>query len=449
MIWIIAGLLAVAGEVTLLDPVAVEPAVVTELEHDVESVPYLPEDYRKPRPLTFFQGFLDAEPIKLYPKLHWPNHGHQIAPALTIYGSYSVFGAGYDDAAGPRAGFGHQLLIDVDLNLSATERIHAQWRPVGEKNSGGSLLQLNNDVRYVDNATPLPQRVWLEASLAEVFSGYIPDTVVADWLVTAGLYPYELHNRLLVNDDIVGVMLSKNTFIVEPFSNILVQGFVGFDEIDAFANEDDVRMVGFHATADWRRRFLELSYVHLWDVTASNRNQDYVAFSVTQLLGPANIAGRILANIGDEGRDGGGQLYVLEGNWTRELISDRPFESLVVYTTAYWATEGWNPISGGNFDRLRSTFAVNPLVRLSAQNLGVESRGVAAGVECFGRHHDWAFIPEVAAEFQENRQTAGVGFRLRRQVGKRSQLELFGLTSVAGSTELRRHGLFLEWITFF
>lgn len=418
--------------------------------HDTaHPVPYLPEGYQKPRPLTWLKGFLDPEPIQLYPNLHWFNHGHQITPALTVYGAYSVFGAGNEDNNQTRAGIGHQLLIDVDLSFGATERLHAQWRPVGEKNSGGSFLQLNNDVRYIDNATPLPQTIWFEGSVSEIFSGYIPDTVVADWALTAGLYPYQLHNQLLINDDIVGVMLSKDTFIFEPFSNILVQSFFAFDEIDAFSNEDDVRMAGAHVTADWQQRFIELTYIHLWDVTASDRNQEYLAASVTQLMGPLNIAGRFLANIGDEGRDGGGQLYVLEGNWTRLLDGCRLFESVVVYSTAFWATEGWNPASGGSFDRLRSNFAVNPLVRLSVDNQGIETRGIATGAEFFGTHEDWAVIPEFAAEFPQDDEVFSFGCRLRRQIGKRSQVELRGLTSITDRDRLRRHGVFLEWITFF
>src|SRR5690606_28145669 len=101
---------------------------------EVPTVPYLPENYVPPQPITAFQGFLQPEPIKLYPKLHWPWGGNQFTPALTIYGSYSVFGTGINEGDRTLAGIGHQMLVDVDFDLGATERIHAQWRPVGEKN---------------------------------------------------------------------------------------------------------------------------------------------------------------------------------------------------------------------------------------------------------------------------------------------------------------------------
>jgi hypothetical protein len=412
---------------------------------------YLPEDYQKPRPLyTHWQGFLDGEPIRLYPNLHWPFNGYQITPALTVYGSYHLFAVGFQEGNDEVAGIGHQLFLDADLAFGATERIHAQWRPIGEKNTGGSLLRLNDDVDYIDNSSALPQRLWLEADISEVFSGIIPDTAMADFLVTAGLFPYFLHNRLLISDDIVGVMISKNDLIHEPFSKILIQVFGAFDEVDAFANEQHVRIFGTHWFADWQSRNLEATYVRMMDDSDPSRNQDYYALSVTQLWGVWNFAGRVLLQMGDDGRDGSGQLYVWEANWTRYFHTHiLGFESLLWYATAFWATEGWQSISGGNFDRLRSTFAVNPLVRLTVDPTGVENRGIAMGTEFFAWHKDLAVIPEIAVEFPGDDEVVGFGMRVRRKMGKRSQLELRGISSISAADSLRRHGAFLEWSMFF
>lgn len=429
------------------DPVCVPGAPAFEQEGHPG---YLPEDFPKPRPFTHWQGFLDADPIPLYPGLNWPWDGNQITPALVMYGSYSVFAAAFQQGPDERIGIGHQMLIDVDLSLGATERIHAQWRPVGEKNSGGSFLQLNEDVKYFDNSTALPQRIWLEADISEIFSGLIPDTAVADILVTAGLFPYELHNRLLINDDIVGVIVSKNDLIIEPFSKILGQVFTAFDEVDAVPNEQDVRLVGTHWFIDWQSRNIEATYVHMEVHGDPGLTSDYYAVSLTQLLGPWNVAGRVLGQVGDDGRDGSGELYVLESNWTRYFTEEiLGFESLLLYANAFWATEGWQPISGGNFDRLRNTFEVNPLIRLSLMPPGVENRGFALGTEFFALHKDLAVIPELAVEFPGNDEVVGFGARLRRKVGRRSQVELRGITSASGAANLRRHGAFLEWTSFF
>lgn len=412
---------------------------------------YLPEDFPKPRPLyTHWQGFLDPEPIRLYPRLHWPFHGTQITPALAVYGSYNLFATAFEQAHDERIGIGHHLVIDADLSFGATERIHAQWRPFGEKNKGGSFLQLNDDVDYIDNSSALPQRLWLEADISEVMSGVIPDTAVADILITAGLFPFSLHNRLLIDDDVTGVIVSKNDLIVEPFSKILIQVFGAFDEVDAFASEQHIRIFGTHWFVDWQSRNVEATYVRMMDETNSSRNQDYYALSLTQLLGLWNFAGRSLLQMGDDGRDGSGQLYVFESNYTRyfehEILG---FESLLLYATAFWASEGWQSISGGNFDRLRNTFSVNPLVRLSADPAGVENRGFALGTEFFALRKDLAVIPEVAVEFPADDEVVGLGTRVRRKLNKRSQLEVRGITSLTGADHLRRHGVFLELITFF
>ncbi|MBX3440422.1 MAG: hypothetical protein KF861_23230, partial [Planctomycetaceae bacterium] len=380
----------------------------------------------------------------------WPWDGHQITPSLVIYGAYSIFGTAYQSGKDELVGIGHQMFIDVDFSLGATERIHAQWRPLGKKNTGGSFLRLNDGVDYIDHSSALPQRIWLEADISEVFSGVIPDTVPADILLTAGLFPLEMHNRLLINDDVVGVIVSKNDIIQEPFSKILGQVFGAFDEVDMIPDEEDVRFVGTHWFIDWQTRNIEATYVHVAVQGQPDLNQDYFAVSLTQLWGVWNVAGRVLAQVGDDGRDGSGQLFVFESNWTRYFTEHIVgFESLLLYANAYWATEGWQSISGGNFDRLRNTFEVNPLIRLSADPSGVVNRGFAVGTEFFALHKDLAVIPEIAVEFPGDSEVFGFGLRCRRKIGKRSQLELRCITSASGTEDLRRNGAFVEWISFF
>lgn len=425
------------------------PGPLTAFER--EGYKDLPSNYQPPHPLTLWQEFLGSDAIKIWPKLHWFGDGNQITPALTAYGSYNVFATAFQQDRNEVVGIGHQFLLEVDFSLGATERIHAQWRPFGEKNTGGSLLQLNEDVRYADNGSALPQRLWLEADISEIFSGYFSDLALVDVAISAGLFPYSLHNQLLINDDIVGVIVSKNDIIFEPFSKILVQFLGAFDEIDAFANEDNIRLYGAHAIIDWKTRNVELTYLRVFDATDPARNQDYFGASVVQLWGVWNFAGRALFQLGDEARDGAGQLYVLEANYTRYLQEPLgTFDTYLVYCNAFWATEGWQSISGGNFDRLRGAFAVNPLVQLSLrQGRTPRTAGIAAGVELFLLHKDLAIIPEIALEFPEPDEVLGLGGRIRYKISKQSQLELRGLLSFTGADDLRRDGLFLEWTVFF
>ena len=447
------------------DPLSPEP-FREAVAHDPPE--RLPEGFAKPRPLVAGDGFYDAAPVTWTGRFRWPWGGAVVEPTTVVYGQYRVFGTAFEQNREQFAGVGHDLLVDVDVSLGATERLHAQFRPLAGKNSGGSLLRLNEDVDYLDNSNLLPQRLWLEADLSEVAGGLLGDVAHADVLLTAGLFPYVSHNGLLIADDIGGVLLSKNNLAFGPFSNVLGQALFAFDEVDAydrfvegfetgrtftgpgFGDESDVRLAGTHWQFDWGRRFVEASWMHLWDVTESATNADYLALSVTQLLGPSNVAGRALLKFGDEARFGDGQLFVLEAN-RRRLLDRRPcgFDEAVLYATAFWATEGWTPVSGGTFDRLRSTFAIDPLTPLTVSMTGVRRRGVTLGAELFHSRRDLTFTPEIAADFPDDAAVLGLGATLRQRVGRRSQLSLRGLATFTDDDRFRRQGVFLEWTTFF
>ena len=416
----------------------------------------LGQDYRKPLPLTWGQGFLDPDPVSPHWQWQWPKGGYVWNPTLTVAGVYSIFATAFEEQsfspfADQTVGIGHQMLIDIDYSVGGTERIHAQFRPLGIRNSGGSFLMLNEDVDYIDNSTALPQRLWFEGDISQMLSGIIPETIPADVGLTAGLYPYYLQNGLLINDDIVGVMLSKNSWSGGPFSHVMGQLFFAFDEIDSLAGpEDDNRMIGAHGEVQWGNQYLEGSYAHVWNTGDASRNQDFLAFSVTKFCADWTFTGRFLSNMGDDGGDGSGQLYVFESNVVRELARQPlGLTSAVTYVNLFWATEGWNPISGGNFDRLRSTFAVNPLVPLTLDSTGLETRGLAIGSVFFSRTKDFSLVPEASVEWIEQDAVVGLGGRARYRIGRRHQVQLRGIGSITGTDALRRNGLFLEWFIFF
>ena len=141
-----------------------------------------------------------------------------------------------DGAFERRDGIGHQLLLDADLALTGTERAHVQFRPLGGKNSGGSFYNFADPVGYVDNSEIAPQRWWIEGELQSIFGGLIDDpTQQWDVYFTLGKFPLALQNFLLMNDEATGILLGKNTLIIPPFSNINLQAFYLFDDVDAFS----------------------------------------------------------------------------------------------------------------------------------------------------------------------------------------------------------------------
>ncbi len=422
--------------------------------HDHSQHLRLSEGYRKPRPLTAFQKFLGSDAVHPRYGMQWfGEEGFQWEPRFVGYGSYEMFAIVLEEGGRRQDGIGHQLLIDLDLQLTGTERIHMQFRPLGKKNSGGSFLRLNDPMGYNDNSTLIPDRWWAEGEFYSIFSGLFDDPFPArDYHFVAGKFPFSLHNSLLINDDITGIAINKNTILWDPLSNLNLQAFYGFDDVDAFAGvASDV--AGINATADYRHVFIEATYAHLQHSRDSGRNADYVAGSVTNFFGPLSLAGRALAKFGDESGRGDGQLYVLESNYTR-TFEDRfacalGLESGVFYANIFKATSGWNSISGGNFDRLRSTFAVDPLVSIARARNPDDTVGGALGMQLFRHHEDESIVPEIAYEEPNGTPVWGLGLRYLRKIGRRTYLDANGVWTRSSDRSLEREGVFLSTFIVF
>jgi hypothetical protein len=412
----------------------------------------LPADWQEPQPLSLPEEFLGSQPILWDRVWSWLGaRGYQWEPRLVAYGSYEVFAAALEDAGRRRDGIGHQLLLDIDLALTGTERAHVQFRPLGGKNSGGSFYNFAEPAGYIDNSELAPQRWWIEGELQSIFGGLIDDpTQQWDVNVTLGKFPLVLQNFLLMNDEVTGILVGKNTLIVPPFSNINVQTFYLFDDVDAFSNRS-TDIVGAEVTADYRLAFLEATYIHTFDRSRSDRDADFFAIAGTQFFGPLTLAGRAMFKAGDRGGTGDGQLYVLESSLTRRpaawLEQHTGVELAVGYVNLFHATTGWSTVAGGNFDRLRSLFVLDPLLQIAMGRTPGDTLGAAAGVQLFRQHQDESIIPEVAIEKVRSETVWGIGLQYERKLTPWIYLNVRGVKTWSGDPALVREGILAS--TFF
>ncbi len=415
----------------------------------------LPEMWQKPLPLmTAFQDFAGPDEIQPWCGLKWfGDEGFQWEPRLVTHGSYEVFGQLLEAGGTRQDGIGHQLVLDFDLRVTGTERAHVQFRPLGREGTGGSFFQINETSNYDDNSTLIPDRWWIEGEVYSLFSDWLGDEFTPfDYHVTLGKVPYAVHNSLLINDEVTGVMVTKNTLIVPPLSNLLVQGFYFIDDVDT-ATPFSTELTGLHATADWRHAFLEGTIAYVSHSGSKAYDSRYAAVSATQFFGPLTLAGRALFKGGDDAGTGSGSLYVLESNFTRAASHDvecsTGIQKAVVYANVFKATSGWSPISGANFNRLRSNFAVDPLIRIGRGFNPADTIGASLGVELFRHHEDEQFIPEVAYEQIQGEPVWAVGLRWLRKIGPRCYLDASGVLSWSDDRSLEREGVFVSTFVVF
>ncbi|MGZ0171951.1 MAG: hypothetical protein ACKVHE_20600 [Planctomycetales bacterium] len=415
----------------------------------------IPESFEKPLPpLTNYQEFLGADPIGSWEGLKWfGDDGFQWEPRLVTHGSYEMFGLFLEQGGTRQDSIGHQLVVDFDLRLTGTERAHVQFRPLGRRNTGGSFFQLDDPTGYDDNSTGIPDRWWIEGEFYSLFSGVIDDQFTPlDYHITVGKVPYAVHNSLLINDEVTGVIVNKNTLLIPPLSNLNVQGFYFFDDVDT-ATPRSTELVGMHASADWRNAFIEGTVAYVSHSDDNRFDSRYAAVSATKFFGPVTLAGRALFKSGDEGGTGDGALFVAESNLTRlaphEISCATGIDHAVFYGNFFKATSGWSPISGANFDRLRTSFAVDPLIRIGQGVNPANTIGASLGVQLFRDHEDESITPEIAWEQPQGDSVWGVGLRWQRKLGPQIFLDASGMISWSDNRLLEREGVFVSTFVVF
>ena len=413
----------------------------------------LPEWWHAPQPLTAFQEFLGADPIHPRPGMQWFGHqGFQWEPRFVGYGSYELFAMAFEEGDRRQDGIGHQLILDLDLRLTGTERFHVQFRPLGRKNSGGSFWQLNDPAGYDDNSTLIPDSYWFEGELYSIFGGLFGNPYPPrDYHFVAGKFPFLMQNALLMNDEILGVAINKNTILIPPFSNLNVQAYFAADDVDN-QQTPSPHVFGINLTADFRRALIEVNYADLHDSPDSARAR-YAAGSVTQFFGAWTLAGRVLSKWANEAVGNDAQLYVFESNFTRSFGHHvhhcTGVEYGVFFANAFKATSGWSSISGGNFNRLRSAFEINPLVTISLGEQIEDTYGATLGVQLFRHHEDESIIPEVSYEEPGGTSLWGVSLRYLRKTGPRTYLEARGLKTWSDDKQREREGVFVSTFVLF
>lgn len=402
----------------------------------------LPSDWQAPEPVTAFADFQGADPIRSSP-LTWFGPGeYNLEPRFVGYGSYELFGFAFEQSGARSDSMGHQLLLDLDLRLTGTERFHVQFRPLGRRNTGGSYYQFSEPEGYLDNSTAEPDRYWFEGEIHSLLGWGHDPLASRNTNFVIGKFPFRLHNSLLMNDDIVGGVISQNNIPCWRASNLNLQLFAGINDVDSFAFVES-QAFGIHGTLDYRQAFFEGTYAYV--PSDFDRDAHYAGLSRTKFYGPTSVAVRALFKWGDRGGTGSGQLLTIETNRTR-VFEHAPcgVRHGVFFCNAFWATEGWNSIAGANLNRLRTAFEVDPLVRLAIGPAGQETVGVALGVQLFRHHEDEFLVPELAWESRGGDSVAGVGLRYQKKTSARSNLEILGVANWSENDIYERDGVFVS-----
>jgi hypothetical protein len=159
-----------------------------------------------------------------------------LLPGLAVYGDWRTAVAYNNNNGKEIAQIATRLNLDVDLKITATERIHAFFTPIQEGNAKFTRLEFGGgdaDDKFNGEFDPDPQTLFFEGDLGSIYSGFSGKEASFDLPFTVGLFPLFLQNGIWANDAILGGAVSI------PAKNSAALGLANFD-ITFFAAFDDV-----------------------------------------------------------------------------------------------------------------------------------------------------------------------------------------------------------------
>ncbi len=163
-------------------------------------------------------------------------------PSLAIYGEWRTAVAFNDNGAVEKGLVATRLDLDVDLKLTATERIHALFRPLDQ---GGKFTRYEfaGDDReqgdlVVDGNL---QTLFFEGDIGSIVAGIKDEYVSFDLPISGGLMPLFFQNGVWFDDAFIGgafAIPSLNSPMLD-ISNMDITFFGGVDKVTTPAITDD------------------------------------------------------------------------------------------------------------------------------------------------------------------------------------------------------------------
>ena len=280
-----------------------------------------------------------------------------LMPGLAIYGDWRTAVAFNRNNGKEVAQIATRLNVDVDLKLTATERIHAFFTPLQRNNTDFTRFEFggaDGDGRFNFEFDPNPQTLFFEGDLGSLHSGFSGREAGFDLPFTVGLFPLFLQNGIWANDAILGGAFSlpaKNSAAL-GLPNFDITFFAAFDNVDnAFIlgkNEVDnhnANIYGVTTFIDAFGGYIEAGYglIQGTEGLVDGQLTNFVTAAYTRrYANTISNSTRVFANFGNGIEDDG--FVIISEN---SLISGLP-STLIPYANFFVGTGNPQPLVDGN-----------------------------------------------------------------------------------------------------
>jgi hypothetical protein len=347
------------------------------------------------------------QPGEIPPSATWLGETNLVAPHFLVYGDYRT-ASSYNQVSGrDKVVWGSRLNLDLDLKITATERVHAFVGPI-DRGVRTTHWELDDgDIRFFDEFDHNFDTVFFEGDIGSLYGGWVGVDAPFDLPFAVGLIPLFFQNGVWVEDALWGAIVTipaRHSARLD-WSNFDLSFFAAFDEIDSpvFARDDSAATIyGVHAAIDAYDGYLEAGYAFVEDSASGRRSYHNAGFSFTRRYWHRiSNSVRLIANSEQDPTTGpqtaDGQLVILENAW----ISSAP-NHVVPYLNLFAGFGSPQSIaragvSGGILRNVGINFETDgvtgyPLLDDSANN----THGGAVGINILGPDFSYQLIVECA-----------------------------------------------------
>ncbi|HBL28055.1 MAG TPA: hypothetical protein DD490_14575, partial [Acidobacteria bacterium] len=249
------------------------------------------------------------------PRPTWLGAKNPIGFHFMGYGDVRVAAAAYDNGVPAANGKSEQstiatrLNLDLDLALTATERIHAFVRPL-DKNGSFTRYQISGGVEdeFVDEFDFELDTLFFEGDLGAMLQGWTGKNNHLDLPITFGRVPLLTQNGIWIEDTFDGLafgITARNSPKLD-ISNMDLTVFAGFNKVSTAAvfGDDQAKVFGLAGFADVLKGYVEVGYGYIQADDDDLSYHNVSAAFTRRYRGRVANSVRLIGNLGQRGIGG-------------------------------------------------------------------------------------------------------------------------------------------------
>ncbi|TWU11187.1 hypothetical protein Pla52o_56250 [Novipirellula galeiformis] len=276
--------------------------------------------------------------------IDWFGPTNLVRPKFYMYGDYRTGVAGGRNAQGRTDNWASRLNLDLDLQLTDTDRFHGFVGPLDNNNQFTRWEKVGDDIKYRSEFDLTPVTGFYEGDLGVLMGASQSRTSPFELPFTIGLVPLLFQNGIWMEDAVTGAAFAlpaRHSRLLN-WANYDATFFAVVDQLNSAAFGSDEHAAQAFGTAwfiDAYGGYIETGYAYVRDRNASERSYHNITASFTRrYLDRISNSVRVIVNSGQDldkdQRTADGGLLLVENSW----ITAKPL-TVVPYANFFY---GWD-----------------------------------------------------------------------------------------------------------